>query len=276
MEHPAIRPPRPDESLNPKGSPWADIGVTSVVTVLTAVVCWRVAVAMQSPLALAGLFAAPAALSAKSLRLASASLLALFCFSAAVLFSTPRWAEGMASFVFVFVCLVTALLYLDFVAGGRLNDARSALSSSRAYSKRARLAIDASGVCIIVLDKQLAWLSVNESAWSAFGCDQKLRMEGDERVDLDDEAVSALMNSGSRACWRELLETANSDSRAPESPKPQSRTHPRMVSLYPCVGEPTAYRFVVTSFPDGKMVFVGTPQVDATRGMEFVPLIGPN
>lgn len=230
-------------------------------TAVVCLVCWRAGIVLNSPLALAALFAAPVALSAKSLSLTLASLISVSLVGIALLFNSPQYAEGSgAAFGFSGVALMSAVLFCSIVLGAKLRDTQSALSAVRAQFKRSSRALDKAGVCVIVLDRSLSWLSVNEAAWKALGCDMRLRTGQDGRAEFDDEAASALMQSSSRESWRRLLESVKADAALGSgNPARSAALSPRLATLYTLTGEAVLHRFTVTQGQAGEMVFVGVP-----------------
>ena len=229
-------------------------------TALAAMVCWRAGVVLDSPLAMAAMFAAPVALSAMSLSLTLASLLSVFAVGLALLSGSTNFGRDAAAFGFTGLSLMGAVLFCSIVVGAKLRDTRAALAAVRAQLRRTSGALDKAGVCVIVLDKNLTWLSVNEAAWSAIGCDMRLRASPDGRVEFDDEAASALMQSSSRESWRRLLESVKADAAvAAVSPGRATALSPRLATLYSLTGDAVLHRFTVTQGNANELVFVGVP-----------------
>lgn len=229
-------------------------------TALAALICWRVGIVLDSPLALAAMFAAPVALSAKSLSLTIASLLSVFAVGLALLSGSTTFERNAAAFGFTGLSVMGAVLFCSIVAGAKLRDTRAALAAVRAQIRRTSGAFDKAGVCVIVLDRSLTWLSVNEAAWRALGCDMRLRPRPDGRVEFDDDAASALMQSSSRESWRRLLESVKADAAAAAAgPSRATALSPRLATLYSLTGDAVLHRFTVTQGDAEEMVFVGLP-----------------
>ena len=235
-----------------------DAALTLVVTLLVAVVSWRVAVVTDSPLALAALFAAPVALIARGTGQSLFSLLAVVMVGAALLRQQPGWAAHTAAFCFAGAVVMAGALLAGLYASARLRDSQAQHAMLRSRLKREARALNDGGVCLVVVGRNLAWLSASEAAWTAFGADLGLR--GEQPAELDDEAASALMHSSSRESWRRLLENVKADFSGSAPRKERSAaSKPYLVTLYNQAGEPLLHRFTVTRGESGEMVFLGVP-----------------
>lgn len=238
------------------------------VATVTAVVClilWRLSLALGSPLILCAGYALPAALSMRSMAKAMASFFAVTIVGIALL--NVDGVGGRLGFVLAGMAFAAAVLYVTVGAGEKLAEARKALGIIRLRASTVQDSIQRAGVCMVVIGRNMTWSSVNEAAWTAFGSDARLRSGVDARVELDDEAATALMHSGSRETWRSFREAVTADA-ARVKLQPGQALPPYRLSLYDIAGKKTRYRFVVSMGQREEMVFVGFP--DSSRETESV------
>jgi PAS domain-containing protein len=242
------------------GSAARAVGAWAGVAALTALVClavWRLSLALDSPLILCAAFALPAALTLRSLSGAFVS----FCATAVVgvILMQAQGAGSRLAFILVGLTFAAAVMYVTVTGAGKLAEARRALGIIRRRSETGVAAIQRAGVCMVVVAKNQTWLTVNEAAWNAFGSDARLRRGMDARFELDDEAATALMHSGSRESWRKLHESVIADG-AHDKLKPGEALAPYRVTLYDIAGRKTRYRFTVSLGYQGELAFVGFPE----------------
>lgn len=227
------------------------------LTALACLISWRLSLVLGSTLMLCAAYAVPAAISMRNLAQAFASFCAVTVVGTFLL--QESGSGSRLAFTLVGVSFAAGVLYLTLGAGEKLEEARRALGIIRMRSSTTHDAVQRAGVCVVVVGKNLTWLSVNEAAWNAFGADARLRRGMDARVELDDEAATALMHSGSREAWRKFHESVIADS-AKAKLKPGEALPPYKLSLYDIAGRKTRYRFTVSFGQREELVFVGFPE----------------
>lgn len=232
---------------------WAAV---SGMTALVCLVAWRLSLALESPLIFCAAFALPAALTLRSLSGALASFCAVVVVG--VVLMAGIGSGTRLAFILVGLCFAASVVYVSVVGGAKLVEARRALGIIRRRSETGVDALARAGVCMVVVAKNKTWRTANDAAWKAFGGDARLLRGMDARVELDDEAATALMHSGSRESWRKLLEAVVADG-AHDRLKPGEALPPYRVSLYDASGHKTRYRFTVTLGQLEELVFVGYP-----------------
>jgi hypothetical protein len=227
------------------------------LTSLACLIAWRLSLALGSALMLCAAYAAPAAISMRSLAQSFVSFCAVTVVGTFLL--QDAGPGSRLAFTLVGLSFAAGVFHLTLAAGEKLAEARRALGIVRMRSSTTQDAVQRAGVCLVVVGKHLAWLSVNEAAWNAFGSDGRLRRGMDARVELDDEAATALMHSGSRESWRKFHESVIADS-VKAKLKPGEALPPYRVTLYDIAGRKTRYRFTVTAGQRDELVFVGFPE----------------
>lgn len=232
-------------------------GLMVVLTALACLISWRLSLALGSALVLCAAYAVPAAISMRNLTQAFASFCAVTTVGTVLLQESGTGSR--LAYTIVGLSFAAGVLYLTLGAGEKLAEARKALGIIRLRSSMTHDAVQRAGVCVVVVGKNLTWLSVNEAAWNAFGSDARLRRGMDARVELDDEAATALMHSGSRESWRKFHKSVLADG-ARARLKPGEALPPYMLTLYDIAGRKTRYRFTVSVGQREELVFVGFPE----------------
>lgn len=244
--------------------PALGLGVCLFTGAMTALVSWRVSVSLGSPAGLAALAALPIVGAARSLALGIAALPVAAIAAGAILYDLqPGGASpvgDMLALAFSSAAIIGAHLLAGIVAGERMDEARDALGQVRLRRQRVTSALSRAGVCVVVLDRRLAWLEANDAAWTAFGCDPRVTRSADGRIEIDDEAAVALMHSGSQAAWRQMLEQVKADlTYRARHPTEAHGLRPYVATLQTLNGESQQYRFTVTASARAELVFVGVP-----------------
>ena len=242
------------DGRSPDGRVWVLVAALTAVVFLTV---WRLSLALDSPLILCAAFALPAVLTLRTWPGAFAS----FCATAVVgvILMREQGPGGRLAFILVGLAFAAAVMHVTVTGAGKLNEARRALGIIRRRSETGVVAIQRAGVCVVVVDKNHAWLTVNEAAWNAFGAEARLSLGMDTRVELDDEAAAALMHSGSRESWRKLRESAVADG-ANDKLRPGEALPPYKVTLYDIAGRKTRYCFTVSLGYHNELAFIGFPE----------------
>jgi PAS domain-containing protein len=247
-------------ALRPMELTFPKVLLAAAVTAVACVVSWRVSVALATPLAMLALLAAPISITLVSLTLSLASLTAVAVVAIALLPAVSVGGSHTAGFVFSALALMLAFAAFVVVNGRRLSEATYALGEIRSRSNRMRSGLSRAGVCLVILDRKLAWVEANDAAWSAFGFDLSVLRGADGRVEIDDEAASALMHSGSRDAWRQLVEQVKADlTYRARYPRETHGLRPYEASLHNLAGGSQRFRFTVTVSDRGDLVFVGFP-----------------
>ena len=232
-------------------------GSMVILTALACLISWRLSLVLGSTLVLCAAYAVPTAITMRNLTQAFASFCAVMTVGTVLLQESGTGAR--LAFILVGLSFAAGALYLTLGAGEKLAEARRALGIIRMRSSTTHDAVQRAGVCVVVVGKNLTWLSVNEAAWNAFGSDARLRRGMDARVELDDEAATALMHSGSRESWRKFHESVIADG-ARARLKPGEALPPYKLTLYDIAGRKTRYRFTVSVGQREELVFVGFPE----------------
>lgn len=250
-------------ALRPAELTYPKVLVAAGVTAIACVMSWRVSVALASPVAMLALLSAPITITLVSMTLSLASLTAVVVVAVALLPAVPVGGSHTAGFLFAALALKLAFAAFVVVNGRRLSEATFALGEVRTRSNRMRSGLSRAGVCVVTLDRKLAWVEANDAAWSAFGFDLSVLRGADGRVEIDDEAAGALMHSGSRDAWRQLVEQVKADlTYRARYPKETHGLRPYEVSLHNLAGGSQRFRFTVTISERGDLVFVGFPLPD--------------
>lgn len=226
------------------------VGLTVGVAILT----WRVMVATGSALALSAMLAAPIIIASRSAIAGLASLLAVAAVTLVLLPFNPAKMHIVA-FLFAGVSLVVAVVYGMLSSGWTIGEARRAIAELRYRQTLQSHAIDAAGLLELTLSANLVWRGANPAAWTAFGCEPLLQ-RSDGRLDLDDEAVSALMHSGSRENWRSLLEAVKAEQTAIGSKGRLRLLKPRHAKLFDRDGTAKTFLFFPSFTERGELHFL--------------------
>ncbi|MFK4705799.1 PAS domain-containing protein [Roseateles asaccharophilus] len=228
----------------------------ATLTALVCVVASRVGEVLGTTIVLAAAYAVPAAMTIRGLAHGFTS----FCAVTAVGIFLLRNEPGSArlGFVVVGLCVAVAALYIAISAGERIAEARRGLGKLRVLTGNRQTSLNNAGVCVVVVGRNLTWNYVNSAAWNAFGADPLLRKGADGRIELDDEAATAMMHSGSREAWRKLREAVQADSKV-LSIEPGDALPPYSVALYDVAGKRRNYKFTVSAGQINEMLFIGVP-----------------
>ncbi|MEJ6002676.1 hypothetical protein [Paucibacter soli] len=228
----------------------------AALTALVCVVASRIGELLGTSLVLCSAYAIPAAMTLRGLAHGLSSFSAVTLVGVLLLKGEP--AGTRLGFVIVGLCVAIAALYIAVCAGERIAEARRGLGKLRILMANRQTALANAGVCVVVVGRNLTWSYVNSAAWNAFGADPLLRKAGDGRIELDDEAATALMHSGSRESWRRLRESVAADC-TESSIGPGDALPPYAVWLHDVAGKRRQFRFTVSSGKMNEMIFIGTP-----------------
>lgn len=244
-----------DQSLARKAVSWVAV---AALTAVACLICWRLSLTLGTTQVLAAAYAIPAAVAMRSMTQAFSSFCAVSFVGVALLSEDGTGAR--LGFVLTGLSIAAGTLYLTVGAGEKLAEARRALGLIRLKALSTQDAVQQAGVCVVAVSTNLTWLFVNEAAWSAFGADSGLRRGMDARVEMDDEAATALMHSGSRESWRRFFESAIADVAA-SSLQPGNSLPPYRVTLFDREGRRNSFLFTVTMGQQDELQFVGIPRL---------------
>lgn len=229
---------------------------------ISAIVAWKAFGLLGSPVAYAGVYGLVIALGVFGIRGAIAGLVLALAVAWFLMDAEPFAANHQAAFLLSGISILIPFYLWRCKVHSQIDEFTTSLGRTRMRAQRLRDAIDKSGTLFVVINKQLDWIEVNHSAMVAFGFSSVASSAHDSRIDIDNEAASSLMHSGSREAWRVMLESVLSSINITETDGSAAFKDGPIVyetKLFTDQSIEKTYRFSITPGKRGGLVFIGTP-----------------
>ncbi|WP_162291090.1 hypothetical protein [Acidovorax carolinensis] len=229
---------------------------------ISAIVSWKAYGFLDSPVAYTGIYGLVIALGVFGIRGAITGLIFALAVAWFLMDAKPSGPYHQAAFLLCGISILIPFYLWWCKVHSQIEEFTTSLGRTRMRAQRMRDAIDKSGTLFVVINKQLDWIEVNHSAMVAFGFSSVASSAHDSRIEIDNEAASSLMHSGSREAWRVMLETVLSSANITETDgSPAFKDGPIVyeTNLFTHQSVGKMYRFSITSGKRGGLVFIGTP-----------------